>query len=132
MRTITTHQVAENSSADRLDIWVQDEAGAGNAHHVYGIYGFWTRNNRSATLQNQDETCLQILFQNGPVTESLNGVTNEALLAIVIDRLESFQKGDYGCDENDWALSYCKSALAALHNRTRDRISRNVEGTYKK
>jgi hypothetical protein len=36
----------------------------------------------------------QALFQNGPIAEvGVNGVTHEVLLAIVADRLRSFQKG---------------------------------------
>ncbi len=67
-------------------------------------------------------------FQLGPVADGVNGLTNEALLAVVADRLEAFQAGPYACPENGLALSAVKQALGALHARTRDRRRRGVEG----
>jgi hypothetical protein len=55
------------------------------------------------------------------------GVTNEALLAVVIDRLEGFQRGEFPCPENALALSGCRLALDSLQKRTRDRLTRGVE-----
>lgn len=55
------------------------------------------------------------------------GVTNEVLLAIVIDRLEGFQAGKLACPENATALACAKVALEQLQARTRDRMKRNVE-----
>lgn len=63
---------------------------------------------------------------------SYAGVTNEALLAIVIDRLDGFQEGDFSCDENALALKYLDLALHYLKQRTRDRLSRGVEGKAEK
>jgi len=60
----------------------------------------------------------------------VNGVTNEALLAIVADRLSSFQQGRYACRENADALFHTESALAWLKERTRERMQRGVEGTH--
>lgn len=57
------------------------------------------------------------------------GVTNEALLAVVIDRLEAFQEGAYACKENESALACLRTALQVLHNRTFGRADRKVEGT---
>ncbi len=47
------------------------------------------------------------------------GLTNEALLAIVLDRLEKFQEGPFACDENANALWHLKRALVHLHDRCR-------------
>ena len=60
-----------------------------------------------------------------------DGVTNEALLAIVIDRLEGFQAGRFPCDENEQAMLACEEALRCLHLRTRVRITRGVENQAK-
>lgn len=60
-----------------------------------------------------------------------NGVTNEVLLAVVIDRLEGFQSGNFACIENELALHNCKNALGHLLYRTRQRQRRGVEGTDK-
>lgn len=72
-----------------------------------------------------------VLFQNGPVPErGVNGVTNEILVAMVIDRLRSFQSGPYACGSHGRAVQHLEYALEELKSRTRDRISRSVEGTY--
>jgi len=52
------------------------------------------------------------------VTYDRPGVTNEALLAIVIDRLEGFQAGPFPCEENADALTMLNIALDALKART--------------
>lgn len=59
------------------------------------------------------------------------GVTNEALLAIVIDRLEGFQSGEFPCQENQLAMNACRYALSHLKQRTRGRIARGVENQAK-
>lgn len=56
------------------------------------------------------------------------GLTNEALLAVVADRLERFQAGPLACPENEAALASVRNALAALHDRTRRRVDQKVEG----
>jgi hypothetical protein len=73
-----------------------------------------------------------ILFQNGLIPEAgQNGVTQEALLAIVIDRLRSFQLGPFPCRENAIALTKCEEALMWLQKRTANRVRRGVEGANK-
>jgi len=63
------------------------------------------------------------------VTMGHPGVTNEALLAIVIDRLEGFQTGEFACTENAAALDHARICLGELEARTRARIARGVENT---
>jgi hypothetical protein len=73
----------------------------------------------------------RISFQNGPIAEAgVNGLTQEALLAIVADRLRSFQAGPYACPENGDALAAVEEAMACLHSRTKARMARGVEGTH--
>lgn len=72
-------------------------------------------------------------FQNGPIMEAgFNGVTHEVLLAIVIDRLRSFQAGPYSCKENSVALTHIETGLLWLQSRTLERMRRGVEGTHAK
>ncbi len=72
---------------------------------------------------------LTVRFQQGPVKEcGVNGVTSEALLAIVVDRLQILD-GLFPCDDNKKALQHLLSALTALENRTKKRIVQGVEGT---
>lgn len=71
-----------------------------------------------------------IRFQRGPVLNGEgNGLTNEALLAVVIDRLEVFQAGPLECAYNQDALDHLRKALSALHDRTLSRRARDVEGS---
>lgn len=129
MREISDHKV--NPANDRLTIQVHDEPGAGGANHLYAVYGFHTLKNPSADSTCRDETCLKVLFQNGPISEAgVNGVTQEVLLAIVADRLRSFQAGPYACEENQNALDHVEAAQRWLHERTKERLHRGVEGTH--
>jgi len=101
-----------------------DEPGVGGACHHYNI-----------TVKHGDGTChgYEIKFQKGSVKEAgFNGLSNEALLAIVIDRLRGFQCGKFACEDNDVALRYCGHALYRLQKRTRERLARGVEGTHEK
>ena len=75
----------------------------------------------------------RIHFQNGPVKEKgYNGNSHEALLAILLDRMESFQAGPYACHDNQMALDHLQGARLWLHKRTMDRVARQVEGTHQK
>lgn len=135
MRELTGHKV--NGCNDALKISVLDEPGAGGANHLYQISGINTRTNKSCPfntgqgLPTDNATVVFLLFQNGPIPEvGTNGVTHEALLAIVIDRLESFQDGPFACRENDAALTFLESAMMWLKKRTEARLARGVEGTH--
>lgn len=128
MRTLTDH-IVSGDQAVQLQIEVTDEPGAGGANHEYLIMlpPLATQGDGNSTKQN----AFRISFQNGPIKEvGVNGITQEALLAIVIDRLRSFQSGAYACEANAFALSHCQSALLELQKRTRARIARGVEGTH--
>jgi hypothetical protein len=134
MRTITEHQV--NPANDKLVITVLDEPGSGGANHLYDIRGYSSRSNASDPFTARygvpaDHST--ILFQNGPISEGgigVNGVTHEALLAIVADRLRSFQKGPYACKANACALTHIEEAMHWLQQRTLERMRRGVEGTH--
>ncbi|SFF76972.1 hypothetical protein [Methylobacterium sp. yr596] len=131
MREITTHRV--NPANDRLVIEVLDEPGSGGANHLYEVSGFDYATNASAGPHHVEGSALVVLFQNGPIAEAgVNGVTQEVLLAIVIDRLRSFQRGPYACRENALALTKIEEAQHWLLARTRDRMAKGVEGTHAK
>ena len=71
-------------------------------------------------------------FQHGPIAEAgVNGITNEALLSIVRDRLEGAQEGPYRCRENALAIAAIEEASLWLAKRTLDRMTRGVEGQNK-
>ena len=74
----------------------------------------------------------EIHFQEGPIKEcGVNGVCNEDLLAMVISRLEHFQKSEFACRENALAITKLEEALLWLRKRTMGRENRGVEGTHK-
>jgi hypothetical protein len=107
--------------AANLKTFAMDEPGHGGACHEYIVQG-------SAG----PPALAVIVFQNGPINEGkgINGVQHEDLLAIIIDRLEGFEKGPYACDDNGMALDLLRMALRRLQARTRKRIARSVEGTH--
>lgn len=133
MREITDHKV--NPANDVLTITVTDEPGSGGANHRYRVTGFkgLTNPSRDRQAEAEGETDkLVILFQNGPIAEAgVNGITHEALLAIVADRLRCFQAGPFACRENALALTKIEEAQHWLHHRTLARMARGVEGTHK-
>lgn len=143
MREITDHK--SNGLNNALLIRAFDERGAGGANIAYRI-----------DLPGESPTIFQ--FQNGSVALGFNGISNEALIAIVIDRLRGFQgpitvqqtttvdkpgstatavvserlANPFACKENACALTHLEEALMWLQKRTRDRTARGVEGTYAK
>lgn len=118
MRTVDYHKI--NPTNDRLDVIVADAPGHGGASHVYRV--------EHAETAGVDPL-MTVQFQNGPIAENgINGVTQEILLAIVIDRLRSFQSGPFSSRENALALTKCEEALHWLQQRTLDRMRRGVEG----
>ena len=126
MRELTSHKVSSLNEA--LKIEVLDEPGQGNACHLYGIT---STEPRSADCP--PAVTLPVRFQNGPIQEAgVNGISNEALLAIVEDRLLGFQSGQFACRENAVALTKIQEAMMWLQKRTLDRLRRGVEGTNQK
>ncbi len=110
----------EIGSEKYTQVFACDERGAGNTNHKYSI----------STTQEPSSILQLVDFQNGPIKEhGVNGIANEDLISIVIDRLQGFQSGDYKCRENAIALTKLEEALLWLRKRTMDRERRNVEGT---
>lgn len=124
MRQIRDHIVEGDSANHQVTINVMDEPGQGGACHQYKIS--WL--NKAGLTEN-----VLIEFQNGPIKEvGVNGLTGEALLAIQIDRLRSFQAGPFASQFNGAALMECEKSLQHLQRRTKERIARGVEGTHQK
>jgi len=139
MREIHDHKVNGLNEAIRID--AADTAGPGGANHRYQL---------SLSVTPPPGTAIQVKamvieFQNGAIQEAgFNGFSNEALLAVLIDRMRGFQyprnengsfnvhgRGLYACRENACALTHLEEALMWLQKRTRDRMARGVEGTHK-
>ena len=136
-RLLTDHIV--NPCNDQLRIEVIDAPGPGGANHVYKVSGFKcplppiTGEQGGHPILVQHPNFVVLHFQNGPIGEvGVNGITHEALLAILIDRFRSFQEGPYACHENANALGYLVLAQQAMRQRTLARMARGVEGTHEK
>ena len=129
---LTSHRV--NGANEKLVIEVMDDPQSGGANHHYRIRGFDSASNPSRPfigLPGKPEQCCTVLFQNGPIAEvGVNGVTHEALLAIIEHRLQCFQAGPFACPENDMALQHILRAQQMLQMRTRRRLEAGTEGTH--
>lgn len=91
-----------------------------NANHVYQVM----KSDGGGNIQT-------VIFQKGAIKEhGVNGVMNEDLIAMVIDRLEYFQNSPFKCRENALAITKLEEALHWLRHRTTKREKRGVEGTH--
>lgn len=121
-RVVLTDHVFPGASPS-VTVQTLDSPGSGGAHHEYLLQ--WEGDHTGGSTV--------IHFQNGPIAEAgANGLTNEALLAIVIHRLRCFQEGPFSTRQNAVALTRCEEALMWLHARTHERLMRGVEGTHAK
>jgi hypothetical protein len=124
------HYSVEGKVAN-LRTFAMDNQSDGGANHWYKIE---SPENIVDGVGNMPRVQEHIRFQKGPINadgNGINGIQNEDLLAIVIDRLEGFQSGPFACHANKQALDFCRCAMSALQDRTRERIKRGVEGTHK-
>ena len=120
MRAITAHKT--NPANEEIELFAVDGRGPGNANHEY--VARWKQPDGYEGSQG-------VKFQNGPIKEfGINGITNEALIAIVLDRLRGFQAGDFKCRENALAITNIEQGLLWLNARTKERTERGVEGTH--
>lgn len=92
-----------------------EESGNDKPGHRYEIHG--------------PTTTVYVDFQNGPVfSNGVNGIQNEALLAILINRMH-FLNTTFPCSENEQTIKHLQDALSILESRTNKRIAQGVEGT---
>ncbi len=132
IRQITSHAV--NPANEALLVQALDGPGPGGASHEYRISVGSVDDPQRDGRPGQPRELATLRFQNGAVKvngEGVNGITHEALIAIIIDRLDAFQRGPYANQYNARAVSALIAAKDALHARTIEREKRGVEGTHK-
>lgn len=117
MKTITEHHV--NECNRKIRITADDPDPKDGASHLYVI-----------TVDGAAAAEAALMFQHGPIKDGINGITNEALLAVLMDRLRGFQAGTFATNLNAVALEHLERAMKALNERTRQREERGVEGTH--
>jgi len=129
MRTLHDHEV--NYLNQQISVRVLDEPDhglSGGACHHYDVVD---RPIPDGCVPSEDEVLGVIKFQKGPVRpDNINGVTNESLIAIVLDRLRAYQRGSFSCRENAITIAKLEEALMWQHKRTLDRMRRGVEGRH--
>lgn len=110
--------VAESNSEQKL--WVYDDL------RGTGVKGrFYTA---KAYHQDGESFVSEINFQDGPVSEhGVNGLTNEALLAILIHRTQILNE-QFPCNENSEAIALMTKAKHVFESRTKRRQAAGIEG----
>lgn len=125
-REITTHHI--NDCNRRIVLKALDAPGQGGACHEYEITVLSPRDLDSLAPGHK---FTRLSFQNGPIKEvGTNGITHEVLIAVLEDRLKSFQAGPYASIDNAEALECLRQAKKCLNRRTASRVERGVEGTH--
>lgn len=122
MREITTHHDGHGLT-ELLKVEARDEPGPGGAHHLYRV-----------THPDVPSVVGYVQYQMGPRNShgGMPGLLDPCLLAIVRDRLESFQAGPFACEENARALEHVVAAMQAMKDRADNRAKRGVLGHNKK
>ena len=115
----------------QLEIKKQDKITTNNTGVFIADEKEYNTNHEYVIKNVHDDTTVQtVKFQKGPIKEvGVNGAHNEDYIAIVINRLESFQESEYACEENDIAIEHLYAAMDALRERTIKRAQRGVLGT---
>ena len=115
MRTIDEHYDGHGLN-ESIEIRTDDPDQSGAAHN----YEAWINNTRVAAVQ----------FQKGPrnVEGSTSGMTEAAVLVVLIDRLRGFQAGPYSCRENAIQLTKLEEVLHWTKAHADARARRGVLG----
>lgn len=96
--------------------------------HKY-VLGNFEDSNNGQTIQFIEK---RPVSEGSTVLETINdGTTNEEVLRMLIDRLQSLQ-AKFPCRENAIVITKLEESLMWLEKRTADRKARNVEGTNAK
>lgn len=115
-RTVTDHHDGHGLNES---IYIEaDAADASGASHHY-------------VLSIEGVPVGRLQFQQGPrnVEGSTPGITEAALLAILIDRLRCFNAGPFACRENAIQITHLEEALHWTKARADARAKRGVLGT---
>ena len=122
---VTTHRMSGDVCNRHISIYPAGEIGRGGAFVEYDIVIDMVR----PTDTNIPQMTNRLVFQNGnPNIEGVNGLTNEVLLAIVLDRLHGFQQSANCCRENALAITHLEEAQNWLARRAILRRAQGVEG----
>lgn len=118
-RVITEHH--DGHGLNESIVMTTDEADKSGAAHAY-----------RASINGAEVARVQ--FQKGPrhEPESTPGMTEAAVLSILIDRMRGFQNGPYSCRENAIILTKLEECLHWTKARADARAKRGVLGQWVK
>ena len=72
---------------------------------------------------------INIKFQSGPIQEyGANGCQVEDVIEVLVNRLTSYQDGEFPCKENEHAIASLEEASLWIQSRTHKRVEQGVEG----
>jgi len=124
-RRLFDHEI-NKFNRDCIFVYTEDDPGSDGARHEYLVHAYTQPVEGEAG--HITEAC-RIRFQNGSLKDvGTNGITDEALLAIVLDRLRSFNEGRFRCRQNSLAITHLEEALHWLEARSKERSRRGVFG----
>jgi hypothetical protein len=110
-----------------INVLTADERASDNAHHAY-VIGV-SRGAECSTERDEVVERCELNFQNGGLKEvGANGITDQALIAVVLDRMRSFNDGQFRCRENSMIITKLEEAMMWMEKRGNDRARRGVEG----
>ena len=125
MNEITDHRFPGDSLNEALHIHCDvPDPTCGNASHEYTV------SLHDPTGATPPDFPAQIMFQHGARDEvgSNPGVTDAAVLAVLLDRYRGFQSGPFACRENAIVITKLEEALMWMQKRVKDRFTRGVLG----
>jgi hypothetical protein len=97
------------------------------AGHKYELENFEAKDKPGQIIQFIEKT--PISEGSGELRTVNDGTTNEELLRVLIDRMNTMQ-AKFPCRENAIATTHFETGLLWLEKRTADRKARGVEGKH--
>jgi len=99
--------------------------------HRYELENFEAKDKPGQVLQFIEKIASSTALEAGALTTVNDGTTNEEVLRVLIDRMNSLQ-AKFPCRENAIATTHFETGLLWLEKRTADRLARGVEGKHLK
>ncbi len=94
--------------------------------HVYLLQNYNANPQKQADSSRTQQLRFLEMNEHG---EYIEGTTNEEVLEVLLDRIK-YLNAKFPCEENRLAIDAMEIALLFFYKRTKDRISRGVEGKH--